>query len=175
MEIDVYRLEGCCGIREISGLSYCRDKKGLYSAKQAMREVFQQCYGQPPGCQDVKWRYAIFSEANPPDAEAPLNYGTKFCAYILENGLGTVIETGNNINPNSENLLKVWVWTMDHDAMRAWGKKSKVRLYMEKKVRTVVGAITNSAAYSPPHGYNDDSYGLYDFVPMEDISEDPGN
>lgn len=68
------------------------------------------------------FRYAIFSQAGIGRGQGA-RYGTNLAAYITRNKLGKVISTGTSINPNSGNLLKVFVWTVDHKALEKWAEK----------------------------------------------------
>lgn len=87
----------------------------------------------PYGCfpspgQYSKFRYLTFTEAQSKDyftLSSPKTdgYGSKFADLIREAKLGTLVETGWEINPNSSNYLKVWVWGIDHAALMKWGKK----------------------------------------------------
>lgn len=109
---------GCCGVKEVTGLS--QEK----SAPQAMRNLAKQtwsatCMGERLGeripAPYERFRYLIFTQALT-DAV----YGINFAAFIRKNRLGEVIETDFNRNPNSGNLVKVWVWTVDHEACKRW-------------------------------------------------------
>jgi hypothetical protein len=102
----------CCGIREISGLSQHRGPAA--ALKSFCRGVYKTEYGTDAS----RFRYSIFSQIQ------ARQYGDKFAAYILEHKLGDVIETtGRHVNPNSGNVLKVFVWTVDHDAVKLWWEK----------------------------------------------------
>jgi len=107
----------CCGIREISGLSYHR---GPRTAMKAFCSVYPESKSpnNPYSSNDSAFRYAVFSQIN------QAKYGERFAAYIRDNKLGDVIETtGKHVNPNSGNVLKVFVWTVDHTAVKQWLKK----------------------------------------------------
>lgn len=150
----------CCGVKELSGLTYHA------TPQAAMRAVCQLIYPDPQAnkalvakvavraaenkvsrhtwgylgpqvpqieasvvyedpAQYSRFRFAIFSEAHRPgltDETGP-KYGRDFAALIRECKLGDVIETGRHINPNSSNHLRVWVWTVDHEALTKWFKK----------------------------------------------------
>jgi hypothetical protein len=115
----------CCGIREISDLHHCR------TAASAIRQFI---YATEPidygGYNSVtyrrdKFRYAIFSGIN--KGSAKVKYVDRLKAYILENKLGEVVETGWNVNPNSNNKLKVCVWTIDWEALKTWKEKQEAK------------------------------------------------
>jgi hypothetical protein len=120
--VNVHGLPGCCGIRELTQLSYFASDPA-----EALRSFAKQVYTKtraiPNGPQN--FRYVIFSQANSPgnNGEGRSRYGEKFAAFIQANGLGDVIETaGTHINPNSTNVLKVYVWTVDHLATKKWAE-----------------------------------------------------
>ncbi len=106
----------CCGIREICGLS------SNVTSTEAMQDFVERIatvdHGYGPR-RYYKFRYAIFS------AIGRRKYGHEFEAYILKHKLGEVISTGYHINPNSRHKLKVWVWTVDHVALKAWATAHK--------------------------------------------------
>lgn len=98
MSLEVLELSGCCGLREITYLAdHARDPEDAARAFAADVEY------------DKNFRYAIFTQAG-----VRSTYGVKFAAFILANGLGEVVETGWNTNPNTGSRLKVWVWTVNH-------------------------------------------------------------
>jgi hypothetical protein len=125
----------CCGIKELIGISGHRSGGALL---RAILEVAQESSYEDD---DTPWsgnfRYAIFSQASNG------KYGKKFAVFIREHNLGEVIETGTHINPNSGNLLKMWVWTVDHDAVRNWSSK-----YGKAKAKTAKKASVPRSAES---------------------------
>lgn len=119
----------CCGIKEIAGLSHHETTKGaLKSFGELTYFAARNVKGpkEPPVMVPApieRFRYVIFSQANTPGYLESLSrskYGEKFAALILKERLGTLIETTPNINPNSNNMLRVWVWTIDHDRTKAY-------------------------------------------------------
>jgi hypothetical protein len=73
-----------------------------------------------------RFRYLTFSEAQSKNAKPNENgYGSTFAALLTKLNVGQVISTGWNLNPNSSNNLKVWVWTIDHDVLRKWWGKNR--------------------------------------------------
>lgn len=56
--------------------------------------------------------------------------GNALCKYIKDKNLGDVLEMGPRMNPNTGNMIKVWVWAPPHKslhpndkAMPVYGKK----------------------------------------------------
>jgi hypothetical protein len=77
-----------------------------------------------------KFRFAIFTEAIHPVHHGEgrkgwaYQYGQMFAKFIQDNKLGSLVTTENHeLNPNSGSLVKVWVWGIDHDALKAWYAK----------------------------------------------------
>lgn len=59
-----------------------------------------------------------------------LGAGIKFAKYITESGLGTITEAGPAFNTNSSHQIRVWVWTVNKEALRDFFKKQvKAGLY----------------------------------------------
>jgi len=127
----------CCGIREISGL--CGYSTGAAAFKAYLRQTLR--------CGLTHFRYVIFSQANrDEDAGSREEYGENFAAYLRDHKLGDVIETGEYVNPNSGNLLKVWIWTVDHDAVNASRANRAKR--EPKKLKEVVEPSATGVAYT---------------------------
>lgn len=54
-------------------------------------------------------------------------YGQNFAKFILENGLGALVNTDPRSNRafHGEARCQAWIWTVDQDAVRAWWAKNK--------------------------------------------------
>lgn len=48
--------------------------------------------------------------------------GKNLCDYINKNKLGVVISTRQKKNPNSGNVIKVWIWSPNERNLKAWAK-----------------------------------------------------
>ena len=141
------RMMGCCGIKELTGLSYCVD------AKTAMQDfAVLTCLRKAEAYQkdgSLKWihapvvnfRYVVFSQAHKESA-----YGLKFAAFIRDQGLGTLEETGFSINPNSGNQLKAWIWTVDHDALKSWAEANPKAPVAQQASTAAAAAAAPAAA-----------------------------
>lgn len=111
----------CCGLREIGGLSQYnaaggRRKTNMEHLADMFLLIYQPSRDYPNG--RTHWRYAIFTEAYVP-GDQPQGYGSEFADFIKAKGLGLVVEAdGPQVNPNSGNMLRVWIWTVDHDTTR---------------------------------------------------------
>ena len=114
----------CCGVKELNRLSdYNTPRSALegfgtaiYNVDRYKETGYREHKGEPLVQRD-NFRYAVFTCAWS-RSSMPKTYGQGFADYIIKHNLGEVIETGVHINPNSNNNLKVWLWTVDHDAVR---------------------------------------------------------
>lgn len=94
--------------------------------------------------------YCIFSDheklVTESDETAAMNTGSQhvgrqLAAFIRENNLGTLIESEPRFNPNSNNMIRVWVWGVDREATRkivnvwraAEAEEKKKKLEAKKK------------------------------------------
>ena len=120
--------ESCCGVREVHNLQMHPDPA------EAIKEFGKHTYGEDPNVRNEardrdrrqyyyaypyrnanrRFRYAIFTQAT-----KRATYGKNFAAYITKHKLGKVITTGFNVNPNTRRAVQVWVWTVDHDKLKA--------------------------------------------------------
>lgn len=112
----------CCGMREIGELS------SRHTAEEAMEDFGRMTVEGVDGGRDRygyygdrrheghNFRYVVFSQAG-----ARSKYGDRFAAFIQTNRLGDVIETaGRYRNPNTNRVLKAWIWTVNHEAVATW-------------------------------------------------------
>lgn len=109
----------CCGIREIEELRSCRTAAAAMKAFVEKTSPEKSYYDGGVEMRRDKFRYAIFS-----GTKRSL-YVDRFAAYIRDNKLGEVVETGWNRNPNSNNLLKACIWTIDWNALKEWSKEAE--------------------------------------------------
>lgn len=100
----------CCGLREICELSSCT---ALEAMNNFVRDEFEY-YHVDNDEATLKFRHVIFTEAGRG------RYGARFAAFIRNNNLGTIIETPRERNPNSGNLLKCFVWTLNIPNIKQW-------------------------------------------------------
>lgn len=112
--MDVSQVPHCCGIRELGGVS-----RHLGYPRGAMLAFALRCYGWGfDGSENARFRHVIFAQARQDSS-----YGFDLAKLIGEKLLGTVVDTPFQVNPNSGNELKVWLWTVDHDAVKKWAKE----------------------------------------------------
>jgi hypothetical protein len=100
-----------------------------------------------------KFRFAIFSEAIHPVYHGegrkgwPYQYGQMFAKFIEKNKLGSLTTTDNHeLNPNSGSLVKVWVWGIDHDALKAWYEKENPS-WVQKPMSAVIGNAVPAVSF----------------------------
>lgn len=111
----------CCGTQEITGLSLYTDpekalKALLFPYPPANGNLTQRTANIP------RCAHLIFTGTMGRSQEGKRTYGYKFATYLIEKGLGTVVESAIAVNPNSRHRLRVWVWTLDRNALTAWGE-----------------------------------------------------
>lgn len=155
----------CCGVREISSLSTYPDPK------EAMRMFGQGLFSKRVG--EVKtspmFRYAVFTQAqsqSTPICEGKslidkgTGYGYRFANYIREHNLGDLIETPFNVNPNSNNNLKLWVWTINLETIKKHWEKLDKEYWTKDKIE-----VYEAAKKAQAQAMQDrvPSSGLYDF------------
>lgn len=116
--MEIQGLPGCCGVKELTNLVARND------ALLNMQDFVYRAYSKEHQL-NGRFRYALFSEANSQGFNSK-TYGHLFAELITREKLGTLIETERNVNPNSGNDVKVWVWTVDHNAVREWGNRNPV-------------------------------------------------
>ena len=104
----------CCGIRELSPIQRHTPEKIII---EQLEDHYYWSRNDVKSENDwpANFRFVVFSQAG-----SNSEYGEKLNAFILENKLGTTVETEKAQNPNSHRMLKVWVWTVDHRAVKSW-------------------------------------------------------
>lgn len=102
----------CCGLGEISGLSDYR--KPELALKSLFRDSGDGLLLRQP--------HLIFTQAG-----RGATYGKRFAAYLVKEGLGTVVATPSKTNPNSGNPLVAWIWTTNKKALKKWGVTHNVK------------------------------------------------
>lgn len=130
----------CCGIRELDQLSQLELTPA--GARATIREIKSQLTTKGHYEERYDWdagrmitgpwieesfkcpAFFVYSQAGTPtDITGRGAYGDYFTSFVIEQGLGTVQESEPALNENSSNLLKVFLWTVNQEAFKAWGKK----------------------------------------------------
>lgn len=112
-----------CGVTHMSGLSGVTPKQIVdkvlvqrhFSDKKTTREAF-----------------VLFSDIAGSGGYGP-SPGERLCQYIRDNNLGDIGEFGPRKNPNTDNMIKLWVWMPPHESLEPKDKNmpvyGKVREY----------------------------------------------
>lgn len=113
----------CCGIKELDGLSYCRPSCSTpRTIEQLLKEFCEHQYSPEEhayrGKNYFQCRFVIYSM--PVRLSEAANPGDQLTAFIQQHNLGTVTLAGQGVNPNSNNELKVWLWTINDQALGDW-------------------------------------------------------
>lgn len=102
MSIEIVSMQ-CCGVDELHGIrDYERIAALLY-------DICEERFGN-----DNKQAFLIFTDIH------EMTMGKKLAAAIVRKKLGSVISPKHSVSPNSFNDLKVWVWTINQDALRKY-------------------------------------------------------
>ncbi len=97
-------LSGCCGARVLHEL----DK----NPKDNVSEVKERFEGG--GWNDAdRCAFVVFS-----DRSGRGRSGPALAAFIKRHKLGTVVSTRSKKNPNSGNMITIWVWGVDAAALK---------------------------------------------------------
>lgn len=93
---------GCCGIKEIQGLSSWPNYP----------DDFFHAIRDHNGSMPCAW--VCFNGVRTG------GYVSSFARFLEKEKLGPVISLPDIVNPNSNNMLDVRMWQVDHTALRAW-------------------------------------------------------
>ena len=109
--VDVRSTE-CCGVVELDGVGY-----------DSAQSIVEQVHEEWGDYDHTKFRYVVFNDTPTQGSDRPS--GAKLANFIKKNKLGDIIVTKSNINPNSGNSLRVWVWTYNRQAVGNFLKSCK--------------------------------------------------
>jgi hypothetical protein len=134
---------GCCGIKELAQIGAHRTPiEAIKSVATPPQRYDYMRHMYVPHEGGLQWqgnfRFLVFSQAG-----KRAKYGKALAAFIEENKLGTVTESGQGINPNSRRHLTVWVWTVDHAAVRKLLKKSEKEAKNAAKQTAEAAPVSN--------------------------------
>lgn len=62
----------------------------------------------------IREAFVVFSDV---DRQGTLTGGNALCEYIRKNNLGEIVELGPRKNPNSGNMIKIWMWAPPHESL----------------------------------------------------------
>ncbi len=94
----------CCGIKEI-------DRISGYLPDRILKDICQDWFDDTPRA------FLIFSCTNTEKA------GKRLANYIKRNDLGVTHRMRPRLNPNSGNILHMWVWSVNNRKFKKFGKK----------------------------------------------------
>mgnify|MGYP001564591042 CR=1 FL=1 len=57
------------------------------------------------------------------------NYGERLARYIVKHELGTITETPQMHNGNTDRDIKVWLWGIDDEALTEWAEEHDIEVY----------------------------------------------
>jgi hypothetical protein len=124
--MDVYlKKTECCAIQEIGGLN------SHISAEDAMLAFCSQSLTKPMrfggtiGQKDTLYSFYLFTAGV--SQYYGNDYGSKFCSFIQEHGLGEVWASPQLVNAafHKERKNQVWVWMPNLTAVKEWWLKKK--------------------------------------------------
>lgn len=120
-----------CGISTLLGLQV--DPKGIVEKILVERSA-----------QDKRIReaFVIFSdkEGRSLDGSVLRLGGDALCQYIRDNNLGDILEMGPRTNPNTGNLIKIWVWAPLHEDLSPKNKYMPVYGMQREIVKSAYGS-----------------------------------
>lgn len=106
----------CCGVQFIDSIQDETPKETLLAVCAKKYEDGENEWGD----YSDPWEQAflVFTD-NVSDSD----YGNKLAKYITEHKLGGVKATRQRRNPNTTNMIKVWVWTPNERNLKKWYNK----------------------------------------------------
>lgn len=120
----------CCGLLEINGLSYSsRDNirdfldclnNNVYSGRDEEECLFDHIrslnkahsYKSPPYLE-----FFIFTD------NVKRGRGRRLYNYIKKHDLGYVTQSKSGVNPNSRNVIRIWIWKPNVENLEKWSMK----------------------------------------------------
>jgi hypothetical protein len=118
-----------CGVSVLSGLS-------VSSPEQMVNKVLKE--RAITDTKKIREAFVVFSDV------AEGHGGNSLCRYIKDNKLGDIVEFGPRMNPNTGNMIKMWVWSPPHESLHPSNRFMPVH---GKRL------VTNGLGYP---SYNDD-------------------
>lgn len=98
----------CCGIREMNGVMDSNN------AEEAVTDAAQNWFeGNKEGA------FIFFSVIDKAEI------GDEIAEHIVKNQLGSVVKMRPTLNPNSENILTMFVWTVNKSNFKSFWHKTE--------------------------------------------------
>ena len=98
----------CCGVLEYDGV------EGK-APERILLEISNNWWGN---ANEARSAFIIFTDVVWDE------YGENLHSYIVKNKLGAVVKTRKKENPNTDNEIKVWVWSPNEVNFKRWCKKN---------------------------------------------------
>lgn len=122
-----------CGVTVLMGVSFLHPENIVH-------KILKERH--PKDAKTMREAFVVFSDIDRPDSA----YGGNFlCKYIRENKLGDIIEAGPRMNPNTGNMIKIWIWSPPHESLAT-----------KNKFMPVHGKILKTDKYGNLNTYVDD-------------------
>jgi hypothetical protein len=93
-----------CGVTMLSGLSET-------SPEQIVNKVLKQ--RNQFDTKKIREAFVVFSDIDYSGCRG----GNELFKYIKKNNLGHIVEFGPRMNPNTGNMIKIWVWEPPHESL----------------------------------------------------------
>ena len=107
----------CCGIREFDGL--------VTSPQSNVKEMIKNWLNEKEN--GSPYTFILFSDIH------TTTRGINTAKYIKNNKLGSIKETRKKRNPNTGNILKIWIWAINEKTTRQWAKQNLPEKYARYK------------------------------------------
>jgi hypothetical protein len=102
-----------CGVSVINGLNYTSPERIVYKVLKQRAATDRKL---------IREAFVVFSDTDNDRDRG----GNSLCKYIKDNNLGTIMEMGPRMNPNSGNMIKIWVWAPPHESLSCKDKQMPV-------------------------------------------------
>lgn len=109
-------INGCyisCGVTMLLGLTEA-------TPKQVVDKVLKE--RADTDAKTIREAFVMFSDIDYSSRKG----GNAIYKYIKEKGLGNIVEFGPRMNPNTGNMIKMWVWEPPHHSLRPENRRMPV-------------------------------------------------
>lgn len=118
----------CCGVRDFDGLKGSKTKDIITYVSQYRfhyQQVADRAMGRWVDNKEViedynRFRFIMFTDVSP-----NFKLSDNLIQFIKVNKLGTTSKTKQAANPNTNNMLRVVIWTINDKALKEWFKNIK--------------------------------------------------
>jgi hypothetical protein len=106
-----------CGVLEVHHLP---DQSATQTTFAIANHLYHKANGRPAA-------FVLFSDVVTGDSR-----GERLAAQIGALEAGDLFESVRQVNPKTGNVIRVWVWTINHDRFREWYKEEYVNRVSEE-------------------------------------------